>query len=268
MEKHIEKIKNSKTVVIKIGTSTLTYENGSFNLRRIDKIARVISDIRNQGKSVVLVTSGAVCAGTTKLGMKSRPDDLKVKQAVASVGQVELMSIYGKMFSQYGYNISQILLTKDVMEDEYRRQNVINTFFELFKLSVIPIVNENDTVTVEEFLPGVFGENDTLSAVVAHIISAELLIILSDIDGLYNDNPKSNSDAKLIPVVYEINDEIEKLAGEAGSEFGTGGMKSKISAAKIATGSGCDMIIMNGENIDGIYDIFDGEIPGTIFLSK
>ncbi len=258
----MNKIKNAKRIVIKVGTSTLTHNSGRLNLQRMDHLAMVVSDISNQGKEVILVTSGAITAGMNKLGMKVRPKEVKEKQAAASVGQCELMFIYDKMFAQYGHTVSQMLLTKDVTQNEHLKENVVNTFNTLLSYHVIPIINENDSVAIDEI---VYGDNDMLSAVTAKLLNADLLIILTDIEGLYDSNPQENPDARFIPVVERIDDEIEAVAGGSLSGVGTGGMTAKINAAKLAVGSGIDVIIANGERPERIYDIMEGRPVGTLF---
>ncbi len=257
--------KRHKRIVVKVGSSTLTHDTGKLNLRMMDKIAMVLSDVKNEGTDVVLVTSAAVAAGVSKLGLKERPKTTKEKQAAASVGQCELMFAYDKVFSQYNQTVSQLLLTRDITENPLLKENVTNTFETLFTYNVIPIVNENDSVAIEEL---VYGDNDTLSAVTAKLVCADLLIILSDIDGLYDSNPQNNPDAKLIPVVREITEEIESVAGGSQSSVGTGGMATKIAAAKIAVASGIDMAIVNGKSPELIYDVLDGKAVGTLFLKK
>lgn len=254
-----------KKIVVKVGSSTLTHENGKLNLRLIEKLVRTLSDLQNKGISVVLVSSGAVAVGVSKLGLKSRPCDTPGKQAAAAVGQCELMYLYDKLFSEYNHIVAQVLLTKDVTEDKDRKQNVINTFNNLLSLNVIPIINENDTVSTEEL---VFGDNDTLSAIVATLIDADALVLLSDIEGLYDKNPKTHSDAKLISVVKEITPQIVSLAEDTDSNVGTGGMITKIHAAEIATQNGIDMYILSGSDPTILYDIFDSKQVGTVFISK
>lgn len=249
-------------IVIKVGSSTLTHKSGKLNLKIIEKLVRIISDINNQGHSVVLVTSGAMAVGTAKLNLTSRPCSTQGKQAVAAVGQCELMAIYDRFFLDYGYQVAQILLTKDVVENPERKNNVINTFNELLEYGCVPIVNENDSVEVEEIK---FGDNDTLSAIVAYCIKADLLILLSDIDALYDSDPRKNPNAKPISVVDKIDDNIRMLAGEAGSDMGTGGMITKIKAAEIATEHGINMYIALGSSPEIIYDILDGKEVGTLF---
>ena len=252
-------------IVIKVGSSTLTHSNGGLNLRKIDQLAMAISDLQNSGKQVILVSSGAVSAGVSKLRLQQRPSSMKEKQAAASVGQCELMFIYDKFFSQYGQTIAQLLLTKTITRNETLRQNAVNTFETLLGYGAIPIVNENDSIATDEIA---YGDNDTLSAVTAVITNADLLILLSDIDGLYNDNPSTNPDATLIPVVPTITKEIEQMAKGAGSEVGTGGMVTKIKAAKYATEHKIPMIIANGEDPCILYDILKGEYRGTLFEAK
>jgi glutamate 5-kinase len=265
MKLNDNKAKAPKRIVIKVGSSTLTHDSGKLNLRMMDKIAMVLSDLKNDGVDVILVTSAAVAAGVSKLGLKERPKTTKEKQAAASVGQCELMFTYDKIFSQYNQTVSQLLLTKDITEDPVLKENVVNTFETLFLYDAIPIVNENDSVAVDEL---VYGDNDTLSAVTAKLVHADMLIILSDIDGLYDGNPQTDENAKLIPVVEEITDEIERVAGGSGSSVGTGGMATKIAAAKIAVENGIDMVIVNGKNPEIIYDVMEGKQVGTIFLGK
>ncbi|NLY44059.1 MAG: glutamate 5-kinase [Clostridiaceae bacterium] len=265
MDKILNEVKNAKRIIVKVGTSTLTHSNGKLNLKRIECLVRVLSDLKNEGKEVILVTSGAIGVGVGKLGLSERPRTTREKQAIAAVGQCELMFLYDKLFSEYGHIVAQILLTKDVVEEEHRKQNAINTFNTLLEFNIIPIVNENDTVAVEEIE---FGDNDTLSAVVGKLVNADLLIILSDIDALYDADPRVNKNAKPIPVVTEITDEIRLLAGGAGSNRGVGGMITKISAAEIACESGVNMIIASGEDPRILYDIFEGKQVGTLFLKK
>ncbi len=267
MDQILNEVRDSKRIVVKVGTSTLTYENGKLNLKRIDCLIRVLSDLKNQGKEIILVTSGAIGVGAGKMGLGEKPKTVRGKQAAAAVGQCELMHLYDKLFSEYNHIVAQILLTKDVVEITQRRENAINTFNTLLEMGIVPIVNENDTVSIEE-IECTFGENDTLSAFVGKLISADLIINLSDIDGLYDDEPKKNPNAKLISVVTEINEEIRSLAGGSGSNMGTGGMISKILAAEIACAAGVNMIIASGEDPRILYDILDGEQVGTLFLKK
>lgn len=257
-------LKDAKKVVIKVGTSTLTHSTGMLNIRHIEELVKVISDLKNAGKEIVLVSSGAVGIGVGKLGLSSKPKDTPTKQACAAIGQCELMYIYDKYFAKYNHSVAQVLLTRDIIERETRKQNVTNTFNKLLEMSVIPIVNENDTVSVEE-LELEFGDNDTLSAIVGELVDADLLIILSDINGLYDKDPHKNSDAKLINVVTEINDDVIALAGGKGSELGTGGMITKIYAAQHCLKAGFPMVILNGSDINQLYDLFDGKEVGTLF---
>ncbi len=254
------RISDKQRIVIKLGTSTLAHSTGKLNIRRMTNLVRVLADLQNSGKEIVLVSSGAVGLGVGKLGLKQRPSDTPSKQACAAVGQCELMYMYDKLFDDFGITVAQILLTKTIIE----KNNVVNTFEKLISMGVIPIVNENDTVAIDE-LELEIGENDSLSAIVASLAKADLLIILSDIDGLFDSDPHTNPAAKLIPVVSEINDNIEKIAGGAGSALGTGGMATKINAAKIATSSGIDMIIMNGNDPEKLYDLFEDKQTGTLF---
>ncbi|MBE7012479.1 MAG: glutamate 5-kinase [Ruminococcaceae bacterium] len=255
----------NKRIVIKVGTSTLTHEGGRLNIRRFEKLVKILSDIRNSGVEVVLVSSGAIGVGMGKLGISKRPDCTREKQALASVGQCELMNFYSRNFESYGHTVAQILLTKNVTEDELMRTNARNTFETLFDLNAIPIVNENDTISTEQIE---FGDNDTLSAIVAELVEADLLVLLSDIDGLYDKDPHKFADARIIPEVDFIDDSIRAIAGGSGTSRGTGGMVTKICAAEIATAAGVDMIITNGENPDVLYRITDGENPGTLFRKK
>lgn len=260
--KKMKQMKDVNRIVVKVGSSTLTHANGGLNFQKIDQLAMVLSDIKNSGKDIILVSSGAVSAGVSKLQMKSRPTLMREKQAAASVGQCELMFIYDKFFSQYGQKIAQLLITKTVTNDETLRTNAINTLETLLEYGVIPIVNENDSVAVDEIA---YGDNDTLSAVTASIIHADLLILLSDIDGLYDDDPAKNQNAKLIPVVSTINESIESMAKGAGSKHGTGGMITKIHAAKFANEHNIPMIIGNGDRPAILYDILNNDYRGTLF---
>jgi glutamate 5-kinase len=258
----------SQRVVLKVGTSTLTYENGKLNLHCMEHLCKVVSDLQNSGKQVVLVSSGAVGVGMGKLKMTERPRETAQKQAVAAVGQCELMFMYDKFFGEYNQTVAQVLLTADDVIGSESRANIENTFTELLKMDIIPIVNENDTVGIAE-LEGVnhFGDNDSLSAVVADLVGADVLIILTDIDGLYDGNPRTNPDAKRIPYVAEITPEIEALAGEPGTSRGTGGMATKVSAAKFANERGIDCCVMSGANPKDLYTLFGGGQIGTVFSS-
>ncbi|MBE7026762.1 MAG: glutamate 5-kinase [Ruminococcaceae bacterium] len=258
-------LKNMNRIVFKVGTSTLTYENGKINIQRVEKLSRVLCDLRNSGKDIVLVSSGAIAVGVAKTGCGERPKSLPHKQALAAVGQSELMYLYDKLFSEYNNTVAQLLLTADVLEHDLRKQNAQNTFETLLDLGIIPIVNENDTISTEQIE---FGDNDTLSALVAELIHADLLVILSDIDGLYDKDPKESADAKLIHIVEKIDDSIKECAGGAGSRRGTGGMITKIKAGEIANNAGIDMLIINGNDPYDIYKALNDENIGTRFLSK
>lgn len=258
-------ISNKKRIVVKLGTSTLAHKTGRLNIRRMGNLVRVLSDLQNAGKEIIIVSSGAVGLGVGKLGLREKPTDTPTKQAAAAVGQCELMHLYDNLFDNYGITVAQLLLTKATIGTE-REKNVENTMEKLISMGVIPIVNENDTVAIDE-LELEIGENDSLSAVVARLAHADLLIILSDIDGLYDSDPHKNPDAHFIPVVTEIDESIEEMAGGAGSKLGTGGMATKINAAKIANDAGIDMIIMNGNNPDKLYGLFENDETGTIFIS-
>lgn len=258
-------ISDKKRIVIKLGTSTLTHKTGRLNIRRMTNLIKVMADLQNSGRELIIVSSGAVGLGVGKLGLREKPSDTPTKQAAAAVGQCELMYLYDDLFDDYGIAVAQILLTNTILENE-RRKNVENTFERLISMGVIPIVNENDAVAIDE-LELEIGENDSLSAIVAKIAKADLLIILSDIDGLYDSDPHKNPDARLIPVVTEIDSHIEEIAGGAGSALGKGGMITKINAAKIANDAGIDMIIMNGNNPDKLYDLFDNSQTGTVFIA-
>lgn len=262
-------MEKSKRIVIKVGTSTLTYDTGKVNFARIDKLTMCISDLVNQGKEVILVSSGAIGIGMGKLNLTEKPKTIGEKQAIASVGQCELMHIYSKFFAEYGHIVGQILLTKNVVEEEDTRKNVSNTFENLLKRAIIPVVNENDSVSIYE-IKNIknFGDNDTLSAVVSDIVKADLLIILSDIDGLYDKDPHSGAECHLIPVIKEISGDIDKIAGGAGTKRGTGGMATKISAARIATTAGVNMVIANGSDPEVITKVVSGENVGSLFLAK
>lgn len=265
MDNRKKYLSNIKRIVVKVGTSTITHENGLLNFSRIDKLARQLSDLHNQGKEVVLVTSGAIGVGAGKLGLKAKPDTIPGKQAAAAVGQGVLLHIYEKFFSEYGQLVAQILLTKDDITNKTRYINARNTFNELLNQGVIPIVNENDAVATHEIK---FGDNDTLSALVTSLIEADLLILLSDIDGLYDADPKNNPSAGLLSYVAEITKEVEALAGGAGTKRGTGGMITKLNAAKITTAADASMIIANGANDNVIKDILSYKQIGTLFAAK
>lgn len=261
--KKLQSLKRIKRIVIKVGSSTLIRRTGKLNLSNMERIIRIISDLHNQGIEVVLVSSGAIRFGAGKMGLKEKPEKIEEKQALASIGQGLLMHMYEKLFFEYGITVGQLLLTRGDLEEKNRRDNARNTFETLFKYRAIPIVNENDTVAVEEI---VYGDNDTLSAVVAILINADLLVILSDIDGLYTGDPRKNDEVRKIPVVENITEEIENIAMGAGDSFGIGGMKTKISAAKMATEHGIFVSIIEGERPEQIRDLINGKYVGTIFL--
>ncbi len=262
---NVRNFQNVSRIVVKVGSSTLTHPTGKLDLHQMDLLVRELQDLRNQGKEVVLVSSGAVAAGVGKLGLPKKPKTIPVKQAVAAVGQGILMHLYEKTFAEYGGTVAQVLLTREDVIDRKRFSNARNALNALLKLSVVPIINENDTVAVEEIR---FGDNDTLSALVASLINADLLIILSDIDGLYSGNPRVDPQAQLIKLVEEVTPAIEQLAGGAGSNVGTGGMVTKIQAAKIGMGSGVAVVIANGRKAQVLSDIMAGEEVGTLFLPK
>ena len=251
--------------VVKIGTSTLTYENGCVNIRRIEALCKIISDLMNAGHEMILVSSGAIGMGVGKLRLGKRPKDIAGKQACAAVGQCELMYTYDKLFSEYNHTVAQLLLTAPDLSCDDRRGKFENTMTRLLELGVLPIINENDTVATEEIE---FGDNDTLAAKIAVSVEADLLILLSDIDGLYTADPHKNAEAKLISEVRELTEDILALAGDAGSSLGTGGMQTKLRAAKITTEAGCDMIIANGAEPQLLYDILDGKPVGTKFYAN
>ena len=249
-------------VVIKIGTSTLAHPTGHLNIRRTEQLCKIISDIKNAGNQVILVSSGAIGMGVGTLGLLKRPDDIPTKQAAAAVGQCELMYTYDRIFSKYHHTVAQLLITGDDVEDDTRHTNFTNTLNRLLELGAIPIINENDTVATAEI---VIGDNDTLAAIVAQSVSADRLILLSDIDGLYTADPHKNPDAKLIHTVHKIDETLLSLAGASAGNQGTGGMVTKLQAAKICMNSGCEMIIANGNRPENLYDIMDGLEVGTKF---
>ena len=252
-------------VVVKVGTSTLTHASGNLNIRRVENLCKVLSDLKNAGWEIVLVTSGAIGMGVGKLSLSTRPTDIPSKQAAAAVGQCELMYVYDKLFSEYNHVVAQILLTYHDVDNPTYYQNFKNTLFRLLEMGALPVINENDSVAIEEIK---IGDNDTLSAIVAESIQADLLILLSDIDGLYTADPHMDSSAKLVSVVSEITPEILEAAGGSNSELGTGGMTTKLRAAQIATAAGIDMVITNGEYPERLYDIINGKRVGTRFLGK
>ena len=266
MVKEREALKNKKRIVIKIGSSSLTHpETGDLNMRKIEKLVRIISDLRGEGREVVLVSSGAIAAGRQALGFTERPKEIAQKQAFAAVGQARLMMVYQKLFAEYNQTAAQILMTKNTMINKESRFNARNTFDELLKLGTVPLVNENDTVSTYEIQ---FGDNDRLSALVAALIGADVLMLMSDIDGMYTDDPNKNPDAEMIPLVRELTPELLAMGKDTGSSVGTGGMSAKLVAAQIATGSGSDMVIANAADLDVIYEILNGEEKGTLFVEN
>lgn len=269
MQQCREMLRSAKRIVIKVGTSTLTHDNGKMNLIRMDRLALTISELMNDGKEVILVSSGAIGVGMGKFNLRKRPDLMGIKQALAAIGQCELMNIYSRLFAAYNHTVAQVLLTKTDVDDEVKRLNVMNTFNSLMEFGVLPIVNENDTVSIDEIQHlNMFGDNDTLSAVVAKLVSADLLIILSDIDGLYDKNPGKNKECHLISLVENIDDTVLSYAGGKGTSRGTGGMITKLGAARIATEAGVNMVIANGADPTVILDILSGKDIGTLFLRK
>ncbi len=258
-------LKDVKRIVIKVGTSSLTHNTGKTNIRQMKRLVTVISDIVNSGIEVALVSSGAIGVGVGKLGLKERPVTTAGKQAAATVGQCELMFMYDKMFGEYGHKVGQFLVTKRDVDNLESRDNLINAFERTFEFGAIPVINENDVVAVEEI---VYGDNDNLSAIVAKLIKADALFILTDIDGLYDANPNENEYARIIPVVEEITEGLFELAGGKGSKFGTGGMITKLQAAQIATEAGIDTVIMNGGDPENLYKILEGHQVGTFFVAK
>ena len=259
-------LKNAKRIVFKVGTSTLTHQNGKPDFKTIDQLARILSDLKNDERQVVLVSSGAIAVGVDRMGLTQKPDTVVEKQAAAAIGQCELMFIYDKFFSEYNKKVAQVLMTRDVVEKVDGRKNVVNTLEELLRYDAIPIVNENDTVATDEILTNdIFGDNDTLSAIVADCVRADLLVIITDIDGLYDQNPKEHADARKIDIVREITPALFETAGGAGTWRGTGGMVTKLQAAQIAMQAGVDMAIISGRDLDDIYRLLNGENIGTVF---
>ena len=259
-------LKDKKRIVVKIGSSSITHpETGALNLIKLEILVRELCDLKNMGKDVVLVSSGAIAVGRQALYVYLFPQEVSEKQACAAIGQAQLLMIYQKLFSEYGHQAAQILMTKETMLDHLSRRNATNTFDELFKMGAIPVVNENDTVSTYEIR---FGDNDTLSALVAALIHADLLILLSDIDGLYSDDPRKNPDARFIGLVENIDDRLMAMGKDSSSDVGTGGMATKLSAARIATASGADMIIANGEDFHILHRILQGKPLGTMFCGK
>ena len=251
-----------KRIVVKVGTSTVTHPTGKLNLARIETLVRVLSDLMNQGIEIVLVSSGAVGVGMGKLGIDEKPKSIQHKQALAAIGQAGLVSIYEKFFKEYGYNTGQVLLTKFILDDELRYICARRAFETMIDYGVVPIVNENDVISTYEIE---FGDNDTLSAYVACLLDADMLVVLSDIDGFFTSNPAECDDAELIPIITEITDDIKQHAGGTGTRRGTGGMRTKLKAAEIVTHSGIDMVITNGANPENLYKLAAGERVGTLF---
>ena len=252
-------------IVIKIGTSTLAYATGQLNIRRVEALCKTMSDIRNAGHELILVSSGAIGMGVGKLGLRQRPQDIPGKQAAAAVGQCELMYIYDKLFSEYHHTVAQLLITAENLTNETRHGNFTNTLNRLLELGVVPVINENDTVATEEI---VIGDNDTLAANVARSVGAQMLILLSDIDGLYTADPHTDPNARLLPVVRRVDEDIKKLAGVSSTTQGTGGMVTKLRAAEICLDCGCEMVIANGNNPAALYDIVEGKPVGTRFVGE
>ena len=252
-------------IVVKIGTSTLAHATGHLNIRRVEEICKILSDIKNSGHELILVSSGAIGMGVGKLGLRQRPTDIPTKQAAAAVGQCELMYVYDKLFGEYHHTVAQLLITKEDIACEKRHTNFSNTLNRLLELGAFPILNENDTIATDEI---VIGDNDTLAAIVARSVKADLLVLLSDIDGLYTADPHTNPDAKLIHRVHKVDQQIMALAGVSSTNLGTGGMVTKLRAAEICLSCGCDMVIANGKNPGLLYDILEGKQVGTMFSEK
>ena len=252
-------------IVVKIGTSTLAYATGQLNIRRVEELCKTMSDIRNAGHELILVSSGAIGMGVGKLGLRTRPRDIPTKQAAAAVGQCELMYIYDKLFSEYHHTVAQLLITADNLSNETRHANFTNTLNRLLELGAVPVINENDTVATDEI---VIGDNDTLAAMVAESVEADLLVLLSDIDGLYTADPHADPTAKLLPVVHRVDDSIWALAGVSSTDQGTGGMVTKLRAAEICLNCGCEMVIANGSEPTLLYDIVEGKPVGTRFVGE
>lgn len=266
LERNLEAVKR---IVVKVGTSTLIYKNGSINLNAIDQLAFVLTDLHNRGKEVIFVSSGAIGVGMHKLALKKRPATIPEQQAVAAIGQTELMNIYNQRFQMYGQQIGQVLLTRDVISYPESRKNVVNTLEKLLQMQTIPVVNENDTVAIDELDHLTkFGDNDQLSAIVAQLTQADLLIMLSDIDGFFSANPTTDKNAELFHVIRGIDDQLYQIAGGNGSRFGTGGMRSKLKAAERILAADCQMILANGKNPAIIFDILAGKEIGTLFTKK
>ena len=264
----MEKITKAKRIVCKVGTSTLTYGSGKINLRRVEALCKVLSDLQNSGKEIILVTSGAIGVGMGKLSLQKRPEEKEKRQALAAVGQCELMFMYDKLFGEYNRMVAQVLLTADNIYSEKSRENIENTFRELIAMDIIPVVNENDTVATDELSGQHIGDNDTLSAIVATLAGADLLVILTDIDALYDANPKTDPNARRIPRVTAIDDSVRALAGGAGSSLGTGGMATKIRAAEIVMKENIPCCIISGDDPALLYDLLDGADIGTVFAAE
>jgi len=259
-------LSSKQRIVVKVGTSSITHpESGAPNYTKLEILVRELCDLKNRGKEVILVSSGAIAVGRGAIHMDRRPEDISEKQACAAVGQAQLMMVYQKLFAEYGHIAAQILLTRDNVDNEMNRENAVNTFSELLRMGAIPVVNENDTVATYEIQ---FGDNDSLSAVVASLVGADLLILLSDIDGLYTDDPHHNPDAVFIPFVEDLDAHLMAMGKGTDSDVGTGGMQAKLHAAQIATDSGCDMIIANGEDFHVLHRLMDGRQIGTLFLAR
>ena len=268
MDEMRESLSKKQRIVVKVGSSTITHEaTGNINFAKLEKLVRLLTDLHNQGKEVVLVTSGAVAVGRKSVGMQERPKTLSEKQACAAIGQASLMTVYQKLFSEYHQPCAQILMTKFTILNDITRQNACNTFEQLFKMGVIPIVNENDTVSTDEMENLGIGENDTLAALVTAMIHGDLVILLSDIDGLYSDDPKKNPDAVLFHQIDNLDDSILGMAKGSSSSVGTGGMQTKVSAVRIAVDSGADMVIANGDDIENLRRVMEGELTGTLFVA-
>ena len=252
-------------IVVKVGTSTLAHATGRLNIRHVEELVKVLSDLKNAGHQIILVSSGAIGMGVGKLNLPGKPADMPTKQAAAAVGQCELMYTYDRLFLQYSHTVAQVLLTGEDVDHPERRENFENTMERLLELGALPVINENDTIATAEIK---VGDNDTLGAIVACCVKADLLVLLSDIEGLYTADPRKDPEAKLIPTVEEVTEEIEALAGGVGSSLGTGGMATKLRAAKMVTAQGCDMVITNGEHPERLYDIAQGKAVGTRFVAK
>ena len=266
MRARFDRRDHNMRIVVKVGTSTLAHPTGRLNIQRMERFCKVLSDLKNMGHEIILVSSGAIAMGFGKLNLSERPKDVPTKQASAAVGQCELMYIYDKLFTEYNHTVAQLLITApDIEEGGVRKQNFHNTLARLLELGALPVINENDTISTEEF--GI-GDNDTLSAIVAVTIKADLLILLSDIDGLFDGDPRKNPDAKLIDTVEKIDEHIISLGGGSGSNLGTGGMATKLRAAQMATAAGCEMVIANGQSPEVLYDVAAGKRVGTRFLAK